>query len=191
MTDEVEAGTTTELAPGVVRGVGRYAMGNAGDELFGVTRRCRHLRADFADGSIDEKAPRYPLARGEVRRHVGPNDPRAPGCLRQDPWIQCRLPIVDRGLSPWPDRGDRAGRTGPRARAAGPIRALACALAQGRRSRAAPTIGCVQILCAGCGCLVDAGVRIAACGDPECCCRGLPQRAGDPESKEPGAGPTS
>ena len=35
-------------------GAGRYAVGNADGELFAVTRRCRHLYADLANGSIDE-----------------------------------------------------------------------------------------------------------------------------------------
>jgi len=34
----------------------------------------------------------------------------------------------------------------------------------------------VEIRCAGCGCLVDRGVRVALCGDPECCCKELPVR---------------
>ena len=33
--------------------MGRYAVGNAGGQLFAVTRRCRHLGADLAGGSID------------------------------------------------------------------------------------------------------------------------------------------
>jgi nitrite reductase/ring-hydroxylating ferredoxin subunit len=37
-----------------VKGAGRYAVGNAQGELFAVTRRCRHLYAGLADGSIDE-----------------------------------------------------------------------------------------------------------------------------------------
>ena len=37
---------------GVVVGVEKYAVGNNGD-YFAVGRRCRHLRADLADGSID------------------------------------------------------------------------------------------------------------------------------------------
>ena len=54
MADELEVATTAELAPGVIRGAGRYAVGNAGGERFAVTRRCRHLGADLADGSIDD-----------------------------------------------------------------------------------------------------------------------------------------
>jgi nitrite reductase/ring-hydroxylating ferredoxin subunit len=35
-----------------VTGVGEYAVGNNGD-YFAVGRKCRHLRADLAGGSID------------------------------------------------------------------------------------------------------------------------------------------
>jgi nitrite reductase/ring-hydroxylating ferredoxin subunit len=52
--EEIEVGTTAELGPGAIRGAGRYAVGNAKGELFAVTRHCRHLRADLANGSIDE-----------------------------------------------------------------------------------------------------------------------------------------
>ena len=44
--------TEPELPPGSVTGSGEYAVGNNGD-YFAVTRRCRHLRADLADGTID------------------------------------------------------------------------------------------------------------------------------------------
>src|SRR5258706_166822 len=47
-------GATADLPPGTVTGAGRYAVGNAGGLYFAVTRRCRHLRADLAGGSIDE-----------------------------------------------------------------------------------------------------------------------------------------
>jgi nitrite reductase/ring-hydroxylating ferredoxin subunit len=53
MSNEREVGPVSEMAPGTVKGVGRYAVGNADGELFAVTRRCRHLLADLADGSID------------------------------------------------------------------------------------------------------------------------------------------
>ena len=45
-------GPVEELPPGTVRPVGRYAVGNNGD-YFAVSRRCRHLGADLAGGSID------------------------------------------------------------------------------------------------------------------------------------------
>jgi nitrite reductase/ring-hydroxylating ferredoxin subunit len=53
MAQEIEVGPAAELVPGVVRGAGRYAVGNADGQLFAVTRHCRHLRADLANGSID------------------------------------------------------------------------------------------------------------------------------------------
>jgi nitrite reductase/ring-hydroxylating ferredoxin subunit len=53
MADEVEVGPVSELTPGTVKGAGRYAVGNSQGELFAVTRRCRHLYADLANGSID------------------------------------------------------------------------------------------------------------------------------------------
>ena len=50
---EVEVGPVADVLPGAVRGAGRYAVGNAGGDLFAVTRRCRHLGADLAGGSVD------------------------------------------------------------------------------------------------------------------------------------------
>jgi nitrite reductase/ring-hydroxylating ferredoxin subunit len=54
MSGETEVGPASELPPGTVKGAGRYAVGNAGGELFAVTRRCRHLYADLARGRIDK-----------------------------------------------------------------------------------------------------------------------------------------
>lgn len=55
MTYETPAGPASELPPGTVKGAGRFAVGNNGGERFAVTRRCRHLLADLADGSIDKE----------------------------------------------------------------------------------------------------------------------------------------
>ncbi|GMQ84632.1 MAG: hypothetical protein BMS9Abin07_0196 [Acidimicrobiia bacterium] len=54
MANETEVGPVSALDAGTVIGAGRYAVGNADGELFAVTRRCRHLYADLANGSIDE-----------------------------------------------------------------------------------------------------------------------------------------
>ncbi len=54
MSDATEVGSTGGVAEGNVVGVGKFAVGNNGQH-FAVTRRCRHLRADLADGSIDEQ----------------------------------------------------------------------------------------------------------------------------------------
>jgi len=53
MADDIRVCAAAELAPGTIKGAGPYAVGNAGGARFAVTRRCRHLRADLADGSID------------------------------------------------------------------------------------------------------------------------------------------
>jgi nitrite reductase/ring-hydroxylating ferredoxin subunit len=46
-------GPPADLPVGSVVGVGDYAVGNNG-EYFAVSRRCRHLGADLADGTIDD-----------------------------------------------------------------------------------------------------------------------------------------
>jgi 3-phenylpropionate/trans-cinnamate dioxygenase ferredoxin component len=76
MARETKVGTASELVPGVVRGAGRYAVGNANGELFAVTRRCRHLGADLAKGSVDHEGclvcpwhgARYDVATGRMTR---------------------------------------------------------------------------------------------------------------------------
>ena len=45
----------------------------------------------------------------------------------------------------------------------------------------------VKIRCAECGCVVDRGVRVTPCGDPECCCKELPVRgSGKDQTRETG-----
>ena len=76
MAREIEAGPAAELVPGVVRGAGPYAVGNANGELFAVSRRCRHLGADLAKGSIDREGclvcpwhgARFDVATGRMTR---------------------------------------------------------------------------------------------------------------------------
>lgn len=55
MSPEHEVGPLADLSPGTVVGVGGYAVGNVAGELFAVSRRCRHLGADLANGSLDEE----------------------------------------------------------------------------------------------------------------------------------------
>ena len=50
---EHRVGAASDLTRGTVVGAGKHAVGNNGDD-FAVTRRCRHLRADLAGGSVDE-----------------------------------------------------------------------------------------------------------------------------------------
>jgi len=35
----------------------------------------------------------------------------------------------------------------------------------------------MEIACADCGCVVDAGERVTVCGKPECCCAALRMRS--------------
>jgi nitrite reductase/ring-hydroxylating ferredoxin subunit len=49
---EHRVGAASELTAGNIIGAGRYAVGNNG-EYFAVTRRCRHMLADLANGTID------------------------------------------------------------------------------------------------------------------------------------------
>ena len=53
MGKEYALGPTSELPPGTVVGAGPYAVGNGDGQYFAVSRRCRHLGADLAKGSID------------------------------------------------------------------------------------------------------------------------------------------
>jgi nitrite reductase/ring-hydroxylating ferredoxin subunit len=55
MARETKVGPGSELEPGVVRDAGRYAVGNANGAFFAVTRRCRHMGADLAKGSVDQE----------------------------------------------------------------------------------------------------------------------------------------
>jgi nitrite reductase/ring-hydroxylating ferredoxin subunit len=55
MAYETPAGAAADIPPGMVRGAGRFAVGNDGGERFAVTRRCRHLLADLARGTIDDE----------------------------------------------------------------------------------------------------------------------------------------
>lgn len=64
-----------DIPSGTVKGSGNYAVGNNG-EHFAVSRRCRHLRADLAEGSIDADGclvcpwhqAKYDVTTGEMTR---------------------------------------------------------------------------------------------------------------------------
>ena len=53
MGKEYALGPSTELPSGKVVGAGPYAVGTSDGQYFAVSRRCRHLGADLADGSMD------------------------------------------------------------------------------------------------------------------------------------------
>lgn len=64
------------LPPRRIVGVPGWAVGNTGTGLFAVSRRCRHLAADLAGGSIDRNGclacpwhgARYDVTTGEMTR---------------------------------------------------------------------------------------------------------------------------
>ena len=55
MGNELLVGPASDLPPGKIVGAGGYAVGNANETRFAVSRHCRHLRADLAGGSIDDE----------------------------------------------------------------------------------------------------------------------------------------
>jgi nitrite reductase/ring-hydroxylating ferredoxin subunit len=50
---EQRVGSAADLGPGSVAGVGSWVVLNVDGERFALSRRCRHLRADLANGSVD------------------------------------------------------------------------------------------------------------------------------------------
>lgn len=76
MSDATTVGPAADLPPGTVTGAGRWAVGNADGDRFAVTRRCRHMFADLAGGSIDKKGclvcprhgARYDVKSGQMVR---------------------------------------------------------------------------------------------------------------------------
>ena len=73
---DIEVCPASELPAGSIKGVGRWAVGNTGDEYFAVTRYCHHLCADLAKGSIDRRGQlvcpwhgaRYDVRTGRMER---------------------------------------------------------------------------------------------------------------------------
>jgi nitrite reductase/ring-hydroxylating ferredoxin subunit len=54
MTEHV-VGAAADLGPGSVRGAGPWVVVNVDGERAALSRRCRHLRADLAEGKIDDE----------------------------------------------------------------------------------------------------------------------------------------
>lgn len=87
MTKPHEVGPVSSLPPGTVTGNGIWAVGNSQGDLFAVTRRCRHLYADLANGSIDSKGclvcpwhgSRYDVKTGRMVRGPGGIFAKIPG----------------------------------------------------------------------------------------------------------------
>lgn len=84
---ERKLGPAADLPPGKITGVGGYAVGNAGGEHFAVSRRCRHLYADLAGGTIDKDGclvcpwhgSRYDVGTGRMVKGPGGIFAKIPG----------------------------------------------------------------------------------------------------------------
>jgi nitrite reductase/ring-hydroxylating ferredoxin subunit/ketosteroid isomerase-like protein len=111
MADELPVCAVSELTPGTVTGAGHYAVGNASGRLFAVSRRCRHLGADLAGGSIDKQGclvcpwhgARYDVENGRMVR--GPQ-----GVYAKVPGLGAANIALTRILPLRPGGGRRAGR---------------------------------------------------------------------------------
>ena len=88
-----------QVPEGTVTSVDRYAVGNNG-AYFAVGRRCRHLRADLAEGTIDPDGclvcPWHGAAYDVTQRRDGARPARH---LRQGPGAERRLRRADPGLA--------------------------------------------------------------------------------------------
>jgi nitrite reductase/ring-hydroxylating ferredoxin subunit len=71
---EYIAGPIAELGPGSVTGAGPWVVVNVNGERHALSRKCRHLRADLANGTIDADGclvcpwhqARYDVERGNM-----------------------------------------------------------------------------------------------------------------------------
>ena len=81
-----------KVPPDSVTGVEGYAVGDNG-EYFAVGRRCRHLRADLGEGTIDADGclvcP-WHQAKYDVQDRA--DDAWSPGRVREDPRPRRRVP---------------------------------------------------------------------------------------------------
>jgi nitrite reductase/ring-hydroxylating ferredoxin subunit len=76
----------SDVPPGSVTGSGDYAVGN-NCEYFAVGRKCRHLRADLAGGSIDADgclvcpwhSSKYDVKTGQMTRGPQGSFAKVPG----------------------------------------------------------------------------------------------------------------
>jgi len=101
MAAETVVGPAGELTPGTVRGAGRWAVGNVDGVPFAVSRRCRHLGADLAKGSIDRDGclvcpwhgARYDVTTGRMRRRPQGLFAKIPGVDRAYQLITSVLPL--------------------------------------------------------------------------------------------------
>src|SRR5437879_3758573 len=101
MSRETRVGSASELGVGQVVGAGAWAVGNASGQLFAVSRRCRHLRADLAGGSIDDAGclvcpwhgAKYDVATGRMVRGPQGIFAKVPGLGAANKLVTRLLPL--------------------------------------------------------------------------------------------------
>ena len=101
MAEEIEVGPASELPPRKVTGAGRWAVGNVEGEYLAVTRRCRHLYADLAGGTIDRSGclvcpwhgSRYDMRTGRMVKGPGGVFGKVPGLSRSFEMLTHVLPL--------------------------------------------------------------------------------------------------
>ena len=88
--NKADGGPAAELVPGRSVGGRSVRVGNANGELFAVSRHCRHLGADVANGSIVVETACCVPGTAPLRRRHRPHDPWASTTVHQ-------IPVVDAG----------------------------------------------------------------------------------------------
>ena len=102
-----EIGPADRLSPGTVTGVPGWAVGNTGTELFAVSRRCRHLGADLASGTIDRSGclvcpwhgARYDVTTGRMTKGPQGLFARIPGFDAAERALTRVWPLRRRGVA--------------------------------------------------------------------------------------------
>ena len=137
MGKEYALGPTSELPSGKVVAAGPYAVGNSDGQLFAVSRRCRHLGADLANGSIDaEGCLVCPWHQSKYDVHTG-RMVRGPRDIRQGAGAWCGIQGAHQGLAARSRRSNRTRRQPLRPlTASGPRRECPNAARRSRRAAA-------------------------------------------------------
>lgn len=91
MSDAREVCRTEDLPPGAVTGAGKWAVGNDDGKRFAVSRRCRHMIADMAEGSIEDGCLVCP-------RHGARYDVNSGRMVRGPQGIYAKVPGLEAGL---------------------------------------------------------------------------------------------
>ena len=100
MAKQITVCPVADLPPGAVTGAGPYAIGNIDGKYFAVTRRCRHLRADLAGGSIEDGRLVCPWHQSAYDVENG-QMVRGPQILLEHMWSGNDVQDADESLASW------------------------------------------------------------------------------------------